>query len=171
MRPGNARRPKFVNYLARFLLAYDSQTRRLWRERARELPFSWDEKKIAEARVLQLGELAGSIELSLCEFTPAEGKWADPLTPKDAARVRKLLTLLRSRYGIAPTRCASSRSSSLCCRPACSRRAIEALVAEQEDRETSGVIVIDGGSLVLSDNGLLKACRRRRCQSRRRLPA
>ena len=158
--PANARKafgPKFVNYLARFLLAYDSQTRRLWRERARELPFNWDEKKIAEARVLQLGELAGSIELSLCEFTPAEGKWADPLTPKDAARVRQLLTLLRSRYG---NRSDALRQLALLfsllppgVQPTST---IEALVAEQEDRETSGVIVIDGGSLVLSDNGLLK---------------
>lgn len=42
--------PKFVNYLARFLLAYDTPTRRLWRARAAEIPLRWSAKQIAEAR-------------------------------------------------------------------------------------------------------------------------
>lgn len=94
--------PKFVNYLARFLLAYDISSRRLWRARAAEIPLSWSEQRVGEARLAQLGEFLATVEGGLCDFCPAEGKWSCPLTPRDAASVRRLLSLLRSRYGSRP---------------------------------------------------------------------
>ena len=44
----------------------------------------------------------GAIEIALCDFTPAGGKWSEPLNTKDAVAIRRLLTLLRSRYGTMP---------------------------------------------------------------------
>lgn len=85
-----------MNYLARFLLAYDAPSRRLWRARAADIPLTWGERQVAARRGDHLAEFVGSVEQSLCEFTPESGRWAEPPTPRDAARVRQLLTLLRS---------------------------------------------------------------------------
>ena len=41
--------PKFINYLARFLLSYDVPSRRLWRARAAEIPLAWNKKQAADA--------------------------------------------------------------------------------------------------------------------------
>ena len=41
--------PKFINYLARFLLSYDVPSRRLWRARAAEIPLAWNKKQVADA--------------------------------------------------------------------------------------------------------------------------
>ena len=43
---GTAFGPKFVNYLARFLLSYDIPSRRLWRARAAEIPLAWNKKQV-----------------------------------------------------------------------------------------------------------------------------
>ena len=91
--------PRFINYLARFLLAYDVPSRRLWRERAAEIPVSWSRQQVIDARTTHLGEFAGAIESALCDFTPEGGTWSVPLTATEAVKVRQLLVLLRSRYG------------------------------------------------------------------------
>ena len=49
---GTAFGPKFVNYLARFLLSYDSPSRRLWRARAAEIPLAWNKKQVGRAHRL-----------------------------------------------------------------------------------------------------------------------
>ena len=46
---GTAFGPKFVNYLARFLLSYDVPSRRLWRARAAEIPLAWNKKQVGRA--------------------------------------------------------------------------------------------------------------------------
>ena len=43
-----------ANYLARFLLAYDVPSRRLWRERAAEIPVSWSRQQVIDARTTHL---------------------------------------------------------------------------------------------------------------------
>ena len=127
--------PKFINYLARFLLAYDKPTRRLWRARASEIPLKWSQKQVAEARVAHLGELVGSIELSLCDLVPDAGEWSYPLTPPQIASVRKLLTLLRSRYGtLSDALRQIALLFSLLPPAAQPTSSIEQLVAEQDDR-------------------------------------
>ena len=90
---------QFVNYLARFLLAYDAPSRRLWRARAAEIPIQWNAKQVADIRMTHLGEFVGSVEAALCAFTPEQGVWNTPLTAPDAARVDSLVSLLRNRYG------------------------------------------------------------------------
>jgi hypothetical protein len=146
--------PKFVNYLARFLLAYDTPTRRLWRARAAEIPLRWSAKQIAEARRAQLGEFIGSVERSLCDYTPTAGVWSEPLAPKDATRIRQVLSLLRSRYGSKPDALRQlALLFSLLPRGIQPTSSIEQLAAEQENREASSIIVIDGGSFVLSEKG------------------
>ena len=62
--------PKFINYLARFLLAYDRPSRRLWRARATEIPLSWSEKQVADVRMRHLGEFVGAVEVGLIPYAP-----------------------------------------------------------------------------------------------------
>ena len=146
---------KFVNYLARFLLAYDRPSRQLWRTRAAEIPLSWSERQVIGARTLHFGEFAGAIEIALCDYTPAGGKWNDPLTVKDAVAIRRLLTLLRSRYGALPDALRQLALLFSLLPPGVQPTdSIEQLVAEQENRAASEIRLLDGGSLVLSDNGL-----------------
>jgi hypothetical protein len=152
--------PKFLNYLTRFLLAYDKPSRRLWRARAAEIPVGWTATQVAEARTVQLSELVGSVERSLCDFTPPDGLWASPLTQKQAAFVRQLLTLLRSRYGAKPDALRQLALAFSLLPPGIQpTSSIEQLVAEQEDRAAASIIVLDGGSLVLSDAGLAEGLR------------
>ena len=107
--------PKFVNYLTRFLLAYDKPTRRLWRERAAEIPLRWSEERVEAARTTQLSELVGAVEAALCDFAPEGGIWAEPILPQEAAAVRRLLSLLRSRYVARPDALRQVRDSPITC--------------------------------------------------------
>jgi hypothetical protein len=50
---GTAFGPKFVNYLARFLLSYDIPSRRLWRARAAEIPLAWNKKQVGRGASCQ----------------------------------------------------------------------------------------------------------------------
>ena len=155
--PANARKafgPKFVNYLARFLLAYDSQTRGWARACARAAVQLGRRRLPRRASSSWASSRARSSSRSAIRRRRQVGRPADA---KGRGARAQLLTLLRSRYG---NRSDALRQLALLfsllppgVQPTST---IEALVAEQEDRETSGVIVIDGGSLVLSDNGLLK---------------
>ena len=60
--------------------------------------------KVVDARRGQFRELVGSIERSLCDYTPPSGKWnvdspnEAVAGPAEARLVRELVTLLRSRY-------------------------------------------------------------------------
>jgi len=94
--------PKFINYLARFLLAYDTPSRRLWRSRAAEIPLTWTKERVQDVRLKQLGEFLGAVEAGLCDFSPIEGVWSSPLNINDTSNIRRLLSLLRSRYGSLP---------------------------------------------------------------------
>ena len=146
---------KFINYLARFLLTYDRPSRKLWRSRATEVPLSYSEEQVSSARIKQLGEFVGAVEGSLCQFTPADGRWSQPLNTQDAVSVRQLLTLLRSRYGDKPDALRQLALLFALLPPSAQPTdSIELLAAEQENRAASSVIVIDGGSFVLSDAGL-----------------
>lgn len=146
---------RFVNYLARFLLTYDRPSRQLWRSRAAEIPLSWTSTQVAEARTTQLGEFMGAIEIALCDFTPAGGKWSEPLNTKDAVAIRRLLTLLRSRYGTMPDALRQlALLFSLLPPGAQPTDAIEQLAAEQENRPAREILLIDRGSFVLSEAGL-----------------
>ncbi|KAJ1632020.1 hypothetical protein T492DRAFT_992322, partial [Pavlovales sp. CCMP2436] len=146
--------PRFVNYLARFLLAYDTPSRRMWRARAAEIPLSWSEERVEAARTAQFGEFTGAIESGLCAFAPVRGNWGIPMTAVDTASVRRLLSLLRSRYG---KRNDALRQLALLftllppeAQPTSS---IEQLGASAEQRAARGIVVIDGGSLVLAREG------------------
>ena len=143
--------PKFCNYLTRFLLSYDRPSRRLWRARAAELPLGWSEKQVVDARVTQLGEYVGAIEKSLCGYAPTSKK-GETLSVKDLVNIRRLLTLLRSRYGSQPDALRQlALLFSLLPPEAQPTDAIEQLAAEQENRDSSEILVIDGGSFVFSD--------------------
>ena len=121
------------------------------RARAAELPLGWSEKQVVDARVTQLGEFVGAVEKSLCGFAPSSGK-GESLSIKDAVNIRRLLTLLRSRYGSQPDALRQlALLFSLLPPEAQPTDAIEQLAAEQENRDGSEVLVIDGGSFVLSD--------------------
>lgn len=147
--------PKFINYLSRFLLTYDRPSRQLWRARAAEIPLAWTRKQVSEARITQLREYSGAVEKALCSFTPPSGKWAEPITSQDAVRIRQLLTLLRSRYGARPDALRQLALLFSLLPPGVQPTdSIEQLAAEQENRRASGIVVIDGGSFVLSEAGL-----------------
>ena len=97
----------------------------------------------------------GAIEIALCDFTPAGGKWSEPLNTKDAVAIRRLLTLLRSRYGTMPDALRQlALLFSLLPPGAQPTDAIEQLAAEQENRQAREILLIDRGSFVLSDAGL-----------------
>lgn len=147
--------PKFINYLSRFLLTYDRPSRQLWRARAAEIPLAWTRKQVSDARITQLREYSGAVEKALCSFTPPGGKWAEPITSQDAVRIRQLLTLLRSRYGARPDALRQLALLFSLLQPGVQPTdSIEQLAAEQENRRASGIVVIDGGSFVLSEAGL-----------------
>lgn len=147
--------PKFINYLSRFLLTYDRPSRQLWRARAAEIPLAWTRKQVSDARITQLREYSGAVEKALCSFTPPSGKWAEPITSQDAVRIRQLLTLLRSRYGARPDALRQLALLFSLLPPGVQPTdSIEQLAAEQENRRASGIVVIDGGSFVLSEAGL-----------------
>ena len=59
------------------------------------------------------GEFVGAVEAALCGFVPSSGAWSEPPSPQDAAKVRTLLSLLRSRYGARPD--ALRQASKLSC--------------------------------------------------------
>ena len=144
--------PKFCNYLTRFLLSYDRPSRRLWRARAAELPLGWSEKQLVDARISHLAEYVGAVERSLCGYAPKNQKAGEALSVEDAANIRRLLTLLRSRYGSQPDALRQlALLFSLLPPEAQPTDAIEQLAAEQENRDSAEIVVIDGGSFVLSD--------------------
>ena len=69
--------------------------------------------------------------------------------------MRQLLTLLRSRYGDRPDALRQlALLFSLLPEGVQPTSSIAQMVAEQEDREAAAIIVLDGGSLILSDAAL-----------------
>ena len=58
----------FVNYLSRFLLAYDDGSRALWRGSSAEIPLAWDEARVRRQRATQFAKFAASVEAGLCVY-------------------------------------------------------------------------------------------------------
>ncbi|KAG5189795.1 mitochondrial carrier domain-containing protein [Tribonema minus] len=78
--------PRFVTYLARFLLNYDRGSRQLWERRAQDIPSSIPVREATKQRRQQFAEFAGAVEVGLLDYQGAQG-------------ARALFSLLRSRYG------------------------------------------------------------------------
>ena len=90
----------FVNYLSRFLLAYDDGSRALWRAESAEIPLSWNEGKVRRKRATQLAAFASSVERGLCSYAEKSTTEDGQLNTTPQLGVRQLLSLLRSRYGL-----------------------------------------------------------------------
>jgi len=141
--------PRFVNYLARFLLAYDVPSRKLWRARSEEIPLSWTSAEVARKREAQLSEFVGAVEGGLCAYLPPEdgrGGAVDWARPEARSRIRQLFSLLRARYGERTD--AKRQIALLFCLltpPAQPTSSIVDVVAKAEDRDVREVLVLDGG--------------------------
>ena len=152
--PGKASRvfgKRFVNYLSRFLLAYDGPSRRLWRQRSEEIPLRWTAGQVAKKREEQFGEFLLSVEAGLCGYAPPadDAGRVDWAAPTARAKVRQLFSLLRSRYGDRPD--AKRQIALLFCLlapEAQPTRSIAEIVAKAEDRAVAGVLVLEGGIIV-----------------------
>ncbi|KAH8060162.1 hypothetical protein JL722_5123 [Aureococcus anophagefferens] len=122
---------RFVNYLSRFLLAYDGPSRR------------------SEE---QFGEFLLSVEAGLCGYAPPsdDAGRVDWAAPTARAKVRQLFSLLRSRYGDRPD--AKRQIALLFCLlapEAQPTRSIAEIVAKAEDRAVASVLVLEGGIIVV----------------------
>ncbi|KAK7235501.1 phosphate ion transmembrane transporter [Aureococcus anophagefferens] len=152
--PGKASRvfgKRFVNYLSRFLLAYDGPSRRLWRQRSEEIPLRWTAGQVAKKREEQFGEFLLSVEAGLCGYAPPsdDAGRVDWAAPTARAKVRQLFSLLRSRYGDRPD--AKRQIALLFCLlapEAQPTRSIAEIVAKAEDRAVASVLVLEGGIIV-----------------------
>ena len=60
--------PRFVTYLARFLLNFDSGSRQLWEKRARSIPADIPVKQATKMRRQQFAEFAGAVEVGLLDY-------------------------------------------------------------------------------------------------------
>ncbi|KAH8068222.1 hypothetical protein JL721_6796 [Aureococcus anophagefferens] len=154
VRAGKASRvfgKRFVNYLSRFLLAYDGPSRRLWRQRSEEIPLRWTAGQVAKKREEQFGEFLLSVEAGLCGYAPPsdDAGRVDWAAPTARAKVRQLFSLLRSRYGDRPD--AERQIALLFCLlapEAQPTRSIAEIVAKAEDRAVASVLVLEGGIIV-----------------------
>ena len=142
----------FVNYLSRFLLAYDDGSRALWRADSSEIPLSWNEGKVRRKRATQLAAFAASVEKGLGIYAEKSTTENGDLSDKPQLGVRQLLSLLRSRYGTEPD---APRQLALCfslleplLQPT---EVIATLSATHENASVVSIEVLDGGSLATGD--------------------
>ena len=142
----------FVNYLSRFLLAYDDGSRALWRADSSEIPLSWNEGKVRRKRATQLAAFAASVEKGLGTYAEKSTTENGDLSDKPQLGVRQLLSLLRSRYGTEPD---APRQLALCfslleplLQPT---EVIATLSATHENASVVSIEVLDGGSLATGD--------------------
>ena len=82
----------FVNYLSRFLLAYDDGSRALWRAQSAEIPLSWNEGKVRRKRATQLAAFASSVERGLCSYAEKSTTEDGQLNTTPQLGVRQLLS-------------------------------------------------------------------------------
>ena len=142
----------FVNYLSRFLLAYDDGSRALWRAESAEIPLSWNEGKVRRKRATQLAAFAASVERGLCSYAEKSTTEDGQLNSTPQLGVRQLLSLLRSRYG---RQTDAPRQLALCfsllepqLQPT---EEIAILSATHENASVVSIEVLDGGSLAAGD--------------------
>ena len=142
----------FVNYLSRFLLAYDDGSRALWRAESAEIPLSWNEGKVRRKRATQLAAFAASVERGLCSYAEKSTTEDGQLNTTPQLGVRQLLSLLRSRYG---RQTDAPRQLALCfsllepqLQPT---EEIAILSATHENASVVSIEVLDGGSLAAGD--------------------
>jgi hypothetical protein len=76
---------RFVTYLSRFLLSFDSDCQRWWYARAKELPRLASAEQITEKRLEQFAAFAASVEVGLQDYAGPDGP-------------TQLLESLRQRY-------------------------------------------------------------------------
>ena len=78
--------PRFITYLARFLLNFDAGSAAWFSEKSRDLPVRLDASTLRGIRERQYGAFAESVEVGLLKFQGRRG-------------VGQLYSLMRSRYG------------------------------------------------------------------------
>eukprot|EP00900_Chrysochromulina_parva_P012085 jgi/Chrpa1/20878/Chrysochromulina_OHIO_Genome00006408-RA len=81
--------PRFITYLARFLLNFDRGSAAWWAEQSRQLPVGLNREALRAVRERQFGQFSESVEVGLVRYQGQQG-------------VRVLFSLMRSRYGKTP---------------------------------------------------------------------
>ena len=81
--------PRFITYLARFLLNFDRGSAAWWAEQSRQLPVGLNREALRAVRERQFGQFSESVEVGLVRYQGQQG-------------VRLLFSLMRSRYGKTP---------------------------------------------------------------------